>query len=66
LKRRLVASLVLAMMFATTAALSGPAAALPPGDNGNHDDKYSHANNGNHTGAGARMGKYDNQRRGLR
>jgi hypothetical protein len=54
------------MMFATTAALSGPAAALPPGDNGNHDDKYSHANNGNHTGAGARMGKYDNQRRGLR
>ena len=66
LKKRLAVLLALAMMFGATAALSGPASALPPGNNGNHCGEYSNTNNGNHVGAGAGMGKYDNKRRGLR
>jgi hypothetical protein len=67
LKRRLSVLLVLAMMFGATAALVGPASATPSGIvNGNHYGEYSHANNGNHVGTGTGMGKYENQRRGLR
>ncbi len=58
--------LALAMMFGAAAALSGPASALPPGNNGNHYGEYSHENNGEHVGAGSGLGKYDNIRRGLR
>jgi hypothetical protein len=54
------------MMFSATAALAGPASALPPGNNGNHCGEYSNTNNGNHVGAGSGLGKYDNKRRGLR
>jgi hypothetical protein len=70
LKRRLSVLLALAMMFGATAAVTAPASALPPGNNGNHIGEYSHAQYmGNHTGAGSGMGKYDNEglyRRGLK
>jgi hypothetical protein len=66
LKRRLAVILASAMMFGATAALSGPASALPPGNNGNHYGEYSNTNNGNHVGAGSGLGMVDNQRRGLR
>jgi hypothetical protein len=54
------------MMLSATVA--GPAAAIiPPGNNGNHYGEYSHANNGQHIGAG--MGQFNNEglyRRGLK
>jgi hypothetical protein len=53
------------MMFGATAAVAGSASAVPSG-NGNHYGEYSNTNNGNHTGAGSGLGKYDNKRRGLR
>ena len=61
--------LALAIMFGATAVVTGPASALPPGSNGNHYGEYSHNDNGEHVGAEAGMGKYENvglYRRGLR
>jgi hypothetical protein len=66
LKRRLAVLLALAMMFGATAAVAGSASAVPSGNNGNYYGEYSNTNNGNHTGAGFGLGKYDNKRRGLR
>ncbi len=55
------------MMFGATAALSGPASALPPGNNGNHYGDYRNLqDNGEHVGAGTGLGQVDNNRRGLR
>ena len=68
LKRRLLVSLVLAMMLSATVA--GPASATPSGYvNGNHYGDYSHDDNGKHFGAGVGAGKYANEglyRRGLK
>jgi hypothetical protein len=69
LKRRLLVSLVLAMMLSATVA--GPASAVPDGNNGNHHGEYSPylQNNGKHIGAGVGAGKYANEglfRRGLK
>ena len=67
MKRRLSVLLALIMMFSATTILAGPAAALPPGNNGYHFGDYRNLqDNGNHVGAGAGMGKYDSIRRGLR
>jgi hypothetical protein len=51
-----------------TVVATGPASALPPGNNGNHYGEHSpdNKNNGHHNGAGAGMGKFNNERRGLR
>jgi len=72
LKRRLLVSLVLAMMLSATVA--GPASALPLDNNGNHYGNYgnyTHPNSGMHIGAGSGLGKDNNlgldpERRGLR
>jgi len=54
-------------MFGATAVIAGPTSATPSGFvNGNHCGEYSNTNNGNHVGAGTGLGKYNNQRRGLR
>jgi hypothetical protein len=70
LKRRLSVLLLLAMMFGATAALAGPASAVPSGYvNGNHSGDYRNPDNGEHVGAGVGGGKYENiglYRRGLR
>ena len=67
MKRRLSVLLALVMMFSATAFVTGPASALPSGNNGNQFGDYRNLqDNGNHFGAGAGMGKYDNVRRGLR
>ena len=67
MKRRLSVLLALVMMFSATAVLASPASALPQGNNGNHFGDYRDLqDNGNHVGAGAGMGKFDNIRRGLR
>jgi hypothetical protein len=70
LKRRLLVSLVLAMMLSATVA--GPASATPSGYNyGNHYGDIAHEDSGMHIGHGAGLGKYENlglnpERRGLR
>ena len=69
MKRRLLVSLVLAMMLGATVA--GPASAMPDGNNGNHDADIAHEDSGMHIGAGAGLGKNQNlglypERRGLR
>jgi len=69
LKRRLLVSLVVAMMLSATVA--GPVSALPPDNNGNHYGNYTHPNSGMHIGAGSGLGKDNNlgldpERRGLR
>ena len=67
MKRRLSVLLALAVMFGATAVIAGPTSATPSGFvNGNHCGEYSNTNNGNHVGAGTGLGKYNNQRRGLR
>jgi hypothetical protein len=68
LKRRLSILLATAMMLSFTVVATGPASALPPGNNGNHYGEHSpdNKNNGHHNGAGAGMGKFNNERRGLR
>ena len=67
MKRRLSILLALLMMFSATAILAGPTSAFPQSNNGNHFGDYRNLqDNGNHVGAGAGMGKYDNMRRGLR
>ena len=65
MKKRLSVLLALIMMFSATVV--GPVSANPDGNNGNHFGDYRNLqDNGNHVGAGAGMGKYDNMRRGLR
>ena len=59
------------MMFGATAALAGPASALPPGNNRNHYGEYSPylQDNGRHIGAGSGLGQFENEglyRRGLK
>jgi hypothetical protein len=66
LKRRLSVLLATVMMLSFTIVASGPASALPPGNNGNHFGDYAHEDNGKHNGAGAGLGKFNNERRGLR
>ena len=68
LKRRLSVLLATAMMLSFTVVATGPASALPPGNNGNHFGEHSpdNMNKGHHNGAGAGMGAVNNERRGLR
>ena len=66
LKRRLSVLLATALMLSATVVASGPASALPPGNNGNHFGDYAHTDNGKHNGAGAGLGMFNNERRGLR
>ena len=67
MKKRLSILLALVMMFSARAVLAGPTSALPLGNNGDHFGDYRNLqDNGNHVGAEAGMGKYDNVRRGLR
>src|SRR5918998_6827956 len=63
LKRRLSVLLATAMMLSFTVVATGPASALPPGNNGNHFGEHSpdNTNKGHHNGAGAGMGAVNNE-----